>query len=299
MKHIFIVNKISGKKRGLKTVSIIEDIMQKHHYDYEIHITQYPTHAKKIAANYKKEDDVTIYAVGGDGTILEVINGIEEGIPLGIIPCGSGNDFYRLLGSDNSDLEKIIEDTIDAKTVWIDYGISDRMKFINGTSLGIDALVNYDASSMIRKTVFDKNSAYALSIIKNVIIPKAAHLKIDIDGQHFEDDFLIVTIMNGRYYGNGALPAPESILNDGYFDIVMVKKYNPFLVYALLGKYLKGKHLNDKHFIHLKGQEIHIEASKEVAIQSDGENYKSKHLQISLKHNKLLLKVPDYLDIIK
>ena len=105
--------------------------------------------------------------------------------------------------------------------------------------------------------------------------------------------------MNGRYYGNGALPAPESILNDGYFDIVMVKKYNPFLVYALLGKYLKGKHLNDKHFIHLKGQEINIEASKEVAIQSDGENYKSKHLHISLKHNKLLLKVPDYLDIIK
>ncbi len=299
MKHIFIVNKISGKKRGLKTVSIIEDIMQKHHYDYEIHITQYPTHAKKIAANYKKEADVTIYAVGGDGTILEVVNGIEEGIPLGIIPCGSGNDFYRLLGSDNSDLEKIIEDTIDAKTVWIDYGISDRMKFINGTSLGIDALVNYDASSMIRKTVFDKNSAYALSIIKKVIIPKASRLKIDIDGQHFEDDFLIVAIMNGRYYGNGALPAPESILNDGYFDIVMVKKYNPFLVYALLGKYLKGKHLNDKHFIHLKGQEINIEASKEVAIQSDGENYKSKHLHISLKHNKLLLKVPDYLDIIK
>ena len=135
MKHIFIVNKISGKKRGLKTVSIIEDIMQKHHYDYEIHITQYPTHAKKIAANYKKEDDVTIYAVGGDGTILEVVNGIEEGIPLGIIPCGSGNDFYRMIGPKDN-LKLLIEKTINGIVKKIDFGKINNLCTVNNV-LGI------------------------------------------------------------------------------------------------------------------------------------------------------------------
>ena len=70
--------------------------------DYEIIETQFPNHAKEIAQQYTALDDVCLYAVGGDGTIFEVMNGINDQVPLAIIPCGTGNDFYRvisLLGS--------------------------------------------------------------------------------------------------------------------------------------------------------------------------------------------------------
>lgn len=299
MKYIFVVNKISGKNKAFKSVSIIEETARSLAIDYEIRITEYPLHAKKIAGEYKPEDNVCILSVGGDGTISEIINGLDTSIPFGIIPCGSGNDFFRLISDKTDDIKQIIIDTIKADVKKIDLGQSNRMRFINCTSIGIDADVNFMASSLIRKSFLTKGLSYALAILNKVIIPKAKHLKITIDGTNFEGEFFIATIMNGRYYGNGALPAPFASVNDGYFDIILIKKCNPLLVYALLGKYLKGKHINDRHFINLKGKDITIKCDSVMSIQSDGENYQSDMLHIRIAESALLLKVPPYLDIIK
>ncbi len=299
MKHIFIVNKISGKSKGLKAVTIIEKVARDLKLEYMVHITQYPLHAKAIAAQYKPEDEVTVYAVGGDGTILEVINGLDPAIPFGIIPCGSGNDFYRLLGNDTNNCEKIIIDTIKAECKKIDLGQSDRLRFINCTSIGLDADVNFMASSLIRKTFLNKGAAYALAIADKVLFPETKHLKIRIDGKDFEDDYFIATIMNGRYYGNGALPAPFASVNDGYFDVILIKKCHPVLVYLLLGKYLQGKHTADSHFTILKAKHIIVTCDNLMSIQSDGENYQSHKLEIKMVEKAISLKVPSYLDIIK
>ena len=299
MKHIFIVNKISGKGAGLDSVSLIADVCQAKNIDYEIHITQFPKHAKQITQTFYKEDDVCIYAVGGDGTVLEVINGLNKDVPLAIIPAGSGNDFYRLVKEDDYDLRKILEDTIDAPITKIDCGIANGLKFINVTSIGIDSDVNAFASQLIRKTVVTKGPAYILSIMKNVVVPHAKHMDIVCDGERFSGDYLIATIMNGRYYGNGAYPAPHADIQDGYFDVILAEKQPTLVVYRLLVKYLKGKHEGDKHFKFIRAKHISFESHEDLSMQSDGENYISKHLDVQILEKAINFKCPHYLNIIK
>lgn len=292
MKHIFIINAISGKGLANKLVPIIETVIDELGIDGEIIKTTHPNHAYEIASNYHIEDDVTIYAVGGDGTIYEVLNGLNKDVPLAIIPSGSGNDFYRIFNSDIKDYHKLIVDTIKAPLIRIDYGIANDSKFINTTSIGIDADITAYASKLIRNTFITKGPAYFLSIIKNVIIPKAKKLKIQYDNCIEEGEYYISCIMNGRYYGNGANSAPNSKLDDGYFDFIITKKYPIFEVYLLLGKYLKGKHLNDKHFNIVRAKHIHIESDEILSIQSDGESIDSNILDIRIIEKGLLFKVP-------
>lgn len=291
MKHLFIINKISGKGAALKAIPYIEEICQKEKLDYEIKVTQYPNHGKDIIKEYNSYKDITIYAVGGDGTFLEAINNINPDIPLGLIPCGSGNDFYRYFGGVNKDLKANIINTIHAKERLIDIGQSDVMKFANTTSLGIDAKINYDASKMIRKSFITKGPAYVLSIIYNAIFLKSLNVKMIVDGKNRDGEYYIICNMNGSYYGNGACAAPLAKVDDGYFDLVLFKKANRLKVYKTLVKYLKGKATIKDGVEVVRCKEVIIDSNDEMTCQSDGENYITKHLDLHMLPKYLKLKV--------
>ena len=291
MKHLFIINKISGKGAALKAIPYIEEICQKEKLDYEIKVTQYPNHGKDIIKEYNSYKDITIYAVGGDGTFLEAVNNINPDIPLGLIPCGSGNDFYRYFGGVNKDLKTNIINTIHAKERLIDIGQSDVMKFANTTSLGIDAKINYDASKMIRKSFVTKGPAYVLSIIYNAIFLKSLNVKMIVDGKNRDGEYYIICNMNGSYYGNGACAAPLAKVDDGYFDLVLFKKANRLKVYKTLVKYLKGKATIKDGVEVVRCKEVIIDSNDEMTCQSDGENYLTKHLDLHMLPKYLKLKV--------
>lgn len=291
MKHLFIINKISGKGAALKAIPYIEEICQKEKLDYEIKVTQYPDHGKDIIKEYNSYKDITIYAVGGDGTFLEAINNINPDIPLGLIPCGSGNDFYRYFGGVNKDLKANIINTIHAKERLIDIGQSDVMKFANTTSLGIDAKINYDASKMIRKSFITKGPAYVLSIIYNAIFLKSLNVKMIVDGKNRDGEYYIICNMNGSYYGNGACAAPLAKVDDGYFDLVLFKKAKRLKVYKTLVKYLKGKATIKDGVEVVRCKEVIIDSNDEMTCQSDGENYLTKHLDLHMLPKYLKLKV--------
>ncbi len=291
MKHIFIVNKISGKGLAYKSIKTIEKICKEKGLDYKIEVTQYPNHTKEIIEKYNDFDDCVIYSVGGDGTILEAVNSINPNIELGILPCGSGNDFYRYFGGVNKDIEQNIKNTIDIKSRYVDVGQSDKMKFINTSSLGIDAKINYDASKLIRKTFISKGPAYVLSIIYNVIILKSLKVNMIVDGIDRSGEYYIICIMNGSYYGNGACAAPKALVDDGYFDLVLFKVANRFKVYKTLVRYLKGKATIKDGIETIRCKEINITSKQDMICQSDGENYLTKHLDVKMLHNYLKLKV--------
>ena len=297
MKHVFIVNSISGKGSGLKIVDLIHKVAAEKQLDYEVILTKHSGHATVLAQQYSKPGNV-IYSVGGDGTLWEVLNGLGEGIPLGLIPAGSGNDFYRLIGSNVSDPETILRDTIDAPVKQIDIGETQNIRFLNTTSFGIDADINDYASHLIRKTVITKGPAYIISIIKNLLTLKPKHVRLNIDGNVTEGDYYIVACMNGRYYGNGVQPAPESDLQDGCFDLCLLKVIPVYQVITFLPRYMKGKHLGFPGFEVVHAKEVIIDSDTELSCQSDGENYFSRHIELRIKKAWLNLKVPGYLNII-
>lgn len=292
MKHIFIVNSISGKGKGLKVANLIEEVCKEMGLDFEIKYTKYSGHAKEIAKSYKASDNVILYAVGGDGTILEVVNAMDKDIVLGVIPGGSGEDFLRYFKLDTKDLKQYIINTISANPINIDIGQTDRMKYLNTTSFGIDATINEEASQMIRKTILTKGLAYIMSIIKNAIIIKPTHAKINVDGVTYDEDFLIVSCMNGRYYGNGVCAAPNSDIQDGCFDLVLLRNIKGLKKYKILINYLSGKSNKIKEIEIIHAKHVIVDTDYGINIQSDGENYKSNHLEIDMLESYLKLKIP-------
>lgn len=291
-KHIFIVNRISGKGKGFNLVPVIKEVCEELKIEYEIRITEYAGHAKDIASEYKASDNVILYAVGGDGTLLEVVNGMDNKIELGAIPGGSGEDFLRYFHLDYKNPKQFIIDTINAKPISIDIGKTDRMLYLNTTSFGIDATINENASAMIRKTIITKGVAYILSILKNVIFIRPTHAKVRVDGKLLEDDYLVVCCMNGKYYGNGVCAAPNSDIQDGVFDLVRVKNIKGLKVYKMLINYLTGNGEKEKEIIVDHPKRVVIDTEQEINIQSDGENYKSTHLEIEVLEKYLKLKIP-------
>ena len=292
MKHIFIVNSISGKGKALKSVDTIKEVCEELKLDYDIRLTEYAGHTTEIAREYKPSDNVILYAVGGDGTLLDVVNGMDHNIELGAIPGGSGEDFLRYFHLDCSNLKQYIIDTINAKPINVDVGQTDRMRFLNTTSFGIDASINAEASRMIRKTIITKGPAYILSIIKNAFELKATKSRIVVDDKMYESNFIVVSCMNGKYYGNGVCAAPNSDLTDGYFDLILIEKIKGLKMYKILINYLTGNGHKSPEINVVHAKHIVVDAKESIDIQSDGENYESNHLEIKMLEGYLKLKIP-------
>lgn len=274
-----------------KTIPIIKKICQSKKLEYKIEVTRYANHAQEIIKSYNDKKDIVLYSVGGDGTLLEIINYINPLIPVGLIPCGSGNDFYRYFNGVNKNIEDNIKKTIEAEPINIDIGQTNMMKYANTTSLGIDAKINYDASRLIRKTFITKGPAYILSILYNVIFLRSLKVKMEVDGINKDGEYYIICLMNGSYYGNGACAAPLALVDDGYFDLVLFKKASRLRTYKTLVKYLKGKATLKDGMETIRCKQISVDSMDKMCCQSDGENYISKHLDAKILHNYLKLKI--------
>lgn len=292
MKHIFIVNPISGKLAAKNSINDIHSIALKHHLDYEVIETKCRKHATEIAKRYTNKDQVCLYSVGGDGTLNEIVNGLNQQVPLAILPFGSGNDFNRMISAKEQLNPELIEATIFGKLVEIDSGITNTHQFINCLSMGFDANINDLANKMLRKTILPKKLSYLTSSLINIIKPKPLDLEINIDGKFYNDKYLLVAIMNGQFYGGGFRPCPESILNDGYLDICLIKDLPIHKIIQLISKFYKGEHTSLKECTLLKAKTIQINANKPILMQSDGEGFTVSKISVSIQENNIKLKVP-------
>jgi len=293
MKHIFIINPISGTKKFNQYMNYIEETMNERKLEYEIILTQYVNHASKIASMYKKEDNVILYVFGGDGTVHEVINGIHPNVPMAIIPVGTGNDFYRYFQSDTSDIKKIINETIDGYNTKIDIGVVNDIKFINCFSMGFDAIVSDKADKMIRENNTSNKLAYLICALKELRNPDIMDLTITVDDNPtIKKNVLIMAIMNGRYYGGGFNPTPLAKINDNLLDYCAIEKLSKLRLVKLLPAYSKGTHTKAKEVTSEQFKKIHISSPVELTMEVDGEVFYSSEVDVNVLNDYLTLRLP-------
>lgn len=268
MKSIFIINPASGETNyDLLKSKIIQYMDGK---DYEIFETKGPNDATRIASKYKNDNNVIIYACGGDGTLNEIINGIINGkCKLALIPTGSGNDFYKSLK-----LFKKEESTIDAGK------INDRY-FINIASVGFDADVgNY--ANIIKNRGKGKKTAYIKGVLKAFFHYHNREYEIEIDNKKYNSKCTLIAICNGRYYGGGFKIAPLATFDDDHFDVYLAKSVNRLKLIFLLIKLLKGKHENAKEVKKIKATSITIKCKENMIVNIDGEMLETKKIKIDM-----------------
>ncbi len=281
MKHIFIINPAAGKvNRTEELRSKIASLgMGK---EVVVHITEGAGEAERIArAEAEKGEEMRIYACGGDGTANEVLSGIAgyKNCAMGIVPIGSGNDFIRSMNgfkkSDFLDLERMVR----GKDKLIDLLECGGRYAMNIFSVGFDCAVANKVEKFKKLPLVSGSLAYKMSIIYCLFTERKHKLKVWVDGVRLEAaDFKKTTLLaiggNGQFYGGGIKAAPFSVLDDGLMDFIHVESVSVLRFLSLLGKYIKGEHVNNPKypFVRFKRcKQIRFASEKPMDVNFDGE----------------------------
>lgn len=269
MNFIFIVNPTSGNKAGYYASLAIKEYCYLANLNYKIIYTKGEKDAIEIVNQYKNMENTTIFSVGGDGTLNEVVNGLaNSNAKLGIIPAGTGNDFYKTFESFDGDK--------------IDLGKVNDRYFINVASLGLDAeIANY--ANKLKNGKLSNKSVYILSILHEYFSFKPIDIEVDFQPK----SSTILTVCNAKYYGGGFEIAPKAKLNDGLFDVIDVESLNKLQIINLIAKLAKANHLYSRHVDFYRTNSLEIKSSVPLICNVDGEIIRDTKFNFSMEKHAL------------
>ncbi|MGB3368145.1 MAG: diacylglycerol kinase family protein [Acidaminobacteraceae bacterium] len=290
-KVLIIINPAAGKGQSKNYIATIKARFESANIDYQIKISNRVGNVTELAKNGVKDGFNEIVAVGGDGTVIEVLNGIVgTDTKLGIIPAGTGNDFVRSIGIER-DFIVALNVVIDGKYNLIDVGEVNNRYFLNVVSFGIDSEVVKIMEKI--KTVVTGSAAYYVASIKAISTYKAVKMSITIDGKEYNRRAYLVAIGNGKYFGGGMKITPDAKVNSGDFEICIINHISRIGLMRLLAKANTGNHVSEKGVEIFKGKEITIRAiTDHLSVNADGNLIGPAPAKISIFKNKLKVVSP-------
>ncbi|MDH5506326.1 MAG: diacylglycerol kinase family lipid kinase [Anaerolineae bacterium] len=266
--------------------------------------TVYPTHAIELARAAGENGYDMVIAIGGDGTVHEVVNGLMQ-VPadkrpaLGVVPMGSGNDFAFALGMD-TDPEKALQQIFNGKKHKVDIGVIEdehgrREYWDNTLSIGFGGAVTiYSHSLPILRGFLMYLAAVIQTIIYKYII---LQLSITTDEKTWEEESMMLAICNGPREGGGFMTAPDAKVDDGTFNYTMVKKVSRLMMFRLIPEFMKGSHGRFKQIEMGLLKKMEINSKQPLYLHTDGEVFASfatdvRHLKIEMLPQALEVMVP-------
>jgi diacylglycerol kinase (ATP) len=242
-KITFLINPISGGIDKTSFPNLIDTFLNKDLFNYSFTFSTSPAHLVKIAKDAAEEGVDCVVAVGGDGTLNSVAAAlVHSPINLAVVPMGSGNGLARHLGI-SMNPGKAIATINQYKSVKIDSGMANNQFFINVAGAGFDAHVSQKFAEAPRRGLI----TYAkISIGEFARYPNETY-ELTLDGQTVSHEAFIICVGNGSQYGNNAYITPTAEVNDGMFNITVVKPFRiidmPILAYDLFAKRVNKSYL--------------------------------------------------------
>ena len=273
----FIVNPNADRGRAWKMVTDLRPLAEKYG-GADWSGTVYPTHATELACQAAEEGYSLIIAVGGDGTVHEVINGLmkvplENRPRLGIIPLGSGNDFAHSIGIFGNPLEALNK-IYTGQPKYIDLGMFEivpgkREYFNNTFGLGFDATVTIYTH---RLTYLRGFLMYLVAVLRTIALKlDAPMMHISTDEESWNIETIMMVVCNGPREGGGFLVAPDSDSSDGLLNYASVCRVSRLMMLRLIPEVMKGTHGRFNQVRLGKLHKMHIQSDMPVAIHADGE----------------------------
>jgi len=282
----FIINPIAGHGRSSRVMDKMKSILAQKGIPFHGATTTYPGHATKLAKEAIEKGFRDIIAVGGDGTVFEVVNGlIDTNGSLGVIPTGTGNDFAHglHLPMDPFDALEVI---LNGQKKPIDIGTANEKVFINVAGTGFDADVLMTMEK-IRKMKISKilkgKLTYLISTLSTLLQYQFRDVTIEVDGKVYHRKILLVAIANGSFYGGGMQVAPKANMEDGQLDVCIISKLPKWKVPLLISEFIKGNHLRFSFVEYYRGEHVRVSSSIPIPLNIDGELAGSTPLECSLK----------------
>ncbi len=303
MKNIyFIINPKAKNGQCSKIWRKVEELLKAEKISYLAFFTEYPGHAKKIARQIavSSEDPKIVVAVGGDGSLHEVMNGIvkNKNITLGFIPGGSGNDFSRgfAIPARPEEALKVILSLINEEADMIDAGrmtIKDQSEyFINNMGVGFDAVISYEVNQSRMKAMLNKiglgRLVYVYFLLKKLFTYKPATIELTIDGKrHVFEQTWFVTVSNQPFYGGGMKIAPSAVPDDGILDITVVHQLSKWKLLLVFISVFWGKHIHFNEVKTYTGRLVSIQSAESLFVHGDGEHIGNTPVKIAIDSKAL------------
>lgn len=283
----FIVNPIAGGKKGKKmrkNLCAIENRLKERKIEYAFHFTEHKNHGKELAEKLISDGATDIVVIGGDGTLHEVINGFHsfERVNLGLIPCGTGNDFAFALGLPKEPV-KALDLILDGSPKSTDFMQMPTVRGINIIGMGIDVEVLKKYEALKKKNKF----GYTKCLIKTLFDFDYTNFTALIDGKKTDYRSFIACVANGSVYGGGIPICPPAIPTDGEIDFVAVKAIKRIKIIGAFLKLKSGKILTLKQATHVRGKDISITTDLPYTVNVDGELYKDIPFNVKVVSNAL------------
>jgi YegS/Rv2252/BmrU family lipid kinase len=272
-----IFNPVANLGRAKSITSSLQSILPE--FDQVVWTeTTHHGHAIELAARAADEGFDQVVALGGDGTMNEVLNGLMS-IPLnrrpflGVIPVGSGNDFAYACGLP-SDPVLALRQTLAGTPHPVDVGMlqvngTTTSYWANAIGIGFDTIVTLDSRNM----KFVKGFAiYFLSVLQAILFQyEPFHLQMKMDGEDWERTLLMLVLMNGKREGGGFHVTPHALPDDGLLDLLGIDKINRLRMLQILPEVLKGTHERLKECPTRRFKNISIQANRPLYVHADGE----------------------------
>jgi YegS/Rv2252/BmrU family lipid kinase len=273
-----ILNPVANHGRSLQVAADLRPLMAEYNADWSG--TEYPGHAAELASQAGEQGYDLVAAVGGDGTVHEVINGLmrvpEKKRPaLGIVPLGSGNDFAHILGLPENPAEAL-KSALKGSPHRLDVALvrdeNGREEYFNNT-LGI----GFDGVTTIRSrkiTHIHGFMMYFLAVIQTIILNfKPMGLHVQTDTETWDLSSLMLTIGNGPREGGGFMVTPDARLDDGLLNYVTIRKVSRLMMFRLIPEVMKGTHGRFKQVRMGTCKKMSVASDVALYVHADGEIY--------------------------
>jgi diacylglycerol kinase (ATP) len=282
--YLVIFNPVASRGGAARHRVPIENAFRAEGATCTIVATEGRGHAVELAERAAAEGRSAVVAVGGDGIVHEVVNGLLRvgdgpSVPLGIVPIGSGNDFIKMLGLPAHRPADAVRRIVAAEPRLVDVGRVTRhcmgdgppgvWYFTNGVGVGFDAQVATHARGIRKLRGF---AIYAWAVLKTLRDLRSPTIEVMVDGVEIAHRPLILTtVSNGPCHGGSFWLCPGAQVDDGLLDILVADARSLPSLLHLLPRVMLGKHLGQRGVELLRGRRVEVRSAEALPIHADGE----------------------------
>lgn len=280
-----IVNPMSGQGKMKSRWPEIEATLRAEGFPFQVAFTERRGHATDVTRAALAAGSDLVVAIGGDGTLFEVVNGMidQAGNPvrpeakLAVISSGTGADFVRTIGVPPDLISALRRLAHATKTCPLDIGEivnsidgkEVRRYFANVAGMGFDAEV------VARLERGGKHGGgtipYLTTLVTTISSYRNKDVILQLDDRRITGRMNSVIVCNGKYFGGGMKVGPNASIEDGWFDVIIIGDMNTFEVLANTPRIYNGTHLSHPKVSEYRAKTVRVEPSQPMSIQADGE----------------------------
>ena len=271
---LMVANPKSGVKSNKNILDLTISEFEKINIEFTLKYTEYAGHAINLVKNCNFNEYSSVCAVGGDGTLNEVLNGMltrddQRKVPIGLVPGGTGNSFMKTLDllEPLEAIMKIINNKPRSVDIMRASGSDGVYYSLNLVGWGMAT----DISIVAEKLRYIGGQRYNIASVIEIIINKKRPAKLIIDGVENANDYCFIIACNTKYVGKGMKMAPDAVIDDGLMDLIVVKKNSRSTLLSVFPKLFNGEHISHPACEYFRCRKFSIEPEQNDPLNIDGE----------------------------